>query len=104
MPPQQQWLKEEAKFTYTSLSKVFQKQTRTIEEHAEKQAEALKSLEYTGGESLSIKKFMSERMLNTEIMNELKNILEQEQKFGRRKVFYKGLLLINLQNLKWCEV
>ena len=47
---------------------------------------------------------MSERILNTEIVNELKNILEQEQKFDRGKVFYKGLLLINLQNLKWCEV
>lgn len=51
MPSLQQRLKEEAKFTYTSLSKAFQKQTRTIEEHAEKQAEALKSLESTGRES-----------------------------------------------------
>lgn len=59
------------------LRRASEKQSNTIVKHGEKQVEALKSLECSGKES-SIKNFISERMLNPEIMNELENIREQE--------------------------
>ena len=44
LPSNQQQLIEQAKFTYSSLGKAFEKQIKTIEDQGEKQVEALKSL------------------------------------------------------------
>ena len=75
--PQQHRKIEEAKFTYTPLGKALEKQTKTTKKHGEKQVQALES---PGKESPLIKIFVSQRMLNSEIMIELENIREQEQK------------------------
>ena len=44
LPSNQQQLIEQAKFTYSSLGKAFEKQIKTIEDQGEKQVEALKGL------------------------------------------------------------
>ena len=45
LPSNQQQIIKQAKFTYSSLGKAFEKQTKTIEDHGEKQVDALKTLE-----------------------------------------------------------
>ena len=45
LPSNQQQTIEQAKFTYSSLGKAFEKQTKAIEDQGEKQVNALKSLE-----------------------------------------------------------
>ena len=44
MPSNQQQIIEQAKFTYSSLEKAFEKQTKTIEDQGKKQIDALKYL------------------------------------------------------------
>ena len=44
MPSNQQQIIEQAKFTYSPLGKVFQKQTKTIEDQGKKQVDALADL------------------------------------------------------------
>ena len=46
LPSNQQQIIEQAKFTYSSLGKAFEKQTKTIEDQGEKQVEALGNLKY----------------------------------------------------------
>ena len=45
LPPDQRGEIEQAKFTYSPLAKAFEKQTKTIEDHGEKQKRPLKSME-----------------------------------------------------------
>ena len=42
LPYNQQQMIEQAKFTYSPLGKAFEKQTKTIEDQGEKQADVLK--------------------------------------------------------------
>ena len=44
MPLDQSRIIEQAKFTHSSLSKAFEKQIKTIQQHGMKQVEALKAL------------------------------------------------------------
>ena len=44
LPSNQQQIIEQTKFTYSPLGKAFEKQTKTIEDHGKKQAEALENL------------------------------------------------------------
>ena len=44
LPPNQQKIIEQAKFTYTLLEKDFEKQIKTIEDQGQKQVDALKDL------------------------------------------------------------
>ena len=44
LPPNQQQIIEQARFTYSSLGKAFEKQIKTIEDQGQKQAEALNTL------------------------------------------------------------
>ena len=48
MPPNQQQIIEQAKFTYSPLGKVFGKQIKTIKVQGEKQAKALENLRDQG--------------------------------------------------------
>ena len=43
LPPNQQQIIEQAKFTYSPLGKAFEKQTKTIEDQGEKQMKAIQS-------------------------------------------------------------
>ena len=44
LPPNQREIIEQAKFTYSSLGKAFEKQTKTIEDQGKKQIDALVAL------------------------------------------------------------
>ena len=44
LPPNQQQIIEQARFTYSDLGKAFEKQIKTIEDQGEKQVDALESL------------------------------------------------------------
>ena len=44
LPSNQKQIIEQAKFTYSSLGKAFEKQIKTVEDQGEKQVEALKDL------------------------------------------------------------
>ena len=90
LPPNQQQIIEQAKFTYSPLGKAFEKQTKTIEDQAKKQADALESLKASDKELPSIKDFIPKENLNPEIINEIKRIEEEEKKVNINKMVYKA--------------
>ena len=90
LPSNQQHIIEQAKFTYSPFGKAFEKQTKTIEDQGEKQANALKSLESSDKQLPSIKDFISKERLNPEIANEMEKIEEEERKTDRSKMVYEG--------------
>ena len=90
LPPNQQQIIEQAKFTYSPLGKAFEKQTKTIEDQAKKQADALESLKASDKELPSIKDLIPKENLNPEIINEIKRIEEEEKKVNRNKMVYKA--------------
>ena len=67
---------EQAKFSYSPLGKIFFKK---IENQRNKQADALKSLEFSENKLPSIKDFISKERLNPEIMSELERIQEEKK-------------------------
>ena len=73
MPSNHEQIIEQAKFTYSFLSKAFEKQTKTIEEQTkttEKQVDALKP----NSQELKNKNMIPEDILNEEAENELNKI------------------------------
>ena len=56
------------KFTYSPFRKVFEKQTKTIEDQGKEQVEGLKSLEYFDKQLASKKDLISKERLNPEII------------------------------------
>ena len=81
---------EQAKFTYSPLGKTFEKQTKTIEDQGKKQVGALESLKNSDKQLPSIRDFISKERLNSEIVNEIERIEEEERKVGRSKMVYKA--------------
>ena len=67
----------------------FKKQTKTIKDQGDKQVDALKSLQFSKKQLLSIIRFISKERLNSEIADELKRTEEEEQKADRSKIVYK---------------
>ena len=104
LSPNQPQIIEQAKFTYSTLGKTFEKQTKTIEIQGEKQVNALKSLESSVKQLPSTKDFISKERLNPEIVDEIEIIEEEEgRKFDRSKMVYKGSNeTYVLENLKQC--
>ena len=86
----QQQIIEQAKFTYYPLGKVFEKQTKTIEDQREKQINVLKSLESSDNLLPSIKDFISKERLSPEIADEIEKIEEEERKADKNKMVYEG--------------
>ena len=74
LPTQQRWLRGDAKFSYYPLGKISEMQPRAIEKDDEKQDEALKPSKSSSKKSLSIKVFISEGMVNPEIINKIENM------------------------------
>ena len=82
---------EQAKFTCSPLGKVFEKQTKTIEDQGKKQIDALESLKTSDKEQLKpIKDFIPKQNLNPEIITEIKRIEEEEKKVNKNKMVYKA--------------
>ena len=90
LPSNQQQIIEQAKFTYSPLEKAFQKQTKTIEDQGKKQVDALESLKPSDKQFSSIRDFISKERLNSEIVNEIERIEEEERKVERSKMVYKA--------------
>ena len=86
MPPRCYRIIKESKFTYSQLGKALENQTQGVEEHGKRQVWALKSLGSPGKESPSINSFISEKIVNLEIMIEKKYTEGQEQKIARTKM------------------
>ena len=91
---------QQVKFTYSPLVNVFQKQKKLVKENKNKQKqlkikkskelEVLESLGLSEKKFWSMKDFISKRRLNSEIINELKQNREVEQKADRSKIFYSS--------------
>ena len=89
LPSNQQQRIEQGKFNYSPLGKAFEKQTKTIEDQGEKQANALNPLESSDKQLPSMKDFISKERLNPEIVDEIERIEEEERKADRSKMVYK---------------
>ena len=90
LPPNQQQIIEQAKFTYSPLGRAFEKQTKTIEDQGKKQVDALESLKTPDKELPPLKDFIPTENLNPEIINEIKSIEEKEEKVDRDNVVYES--------------
>ena len=68
LPSNQQQMIEQAKFTYSSLGKAFEKQTKTIKDQGEKQIEAIQDNkgQLANTQELTIKNIIPEGVLNDE--------------------------------------
>ena len=78
LPPSQQQIIEEAKFTYSPLGKAFQKQTKTIEDQGQKQIKAIQDKHFI--KSIEKAKFDSDDDLAILRQKELYNELTEEKK------------------------
>ena len=76
LPPNQQQIIQQAKFTYSALGKALEKQRKTIEYQGEKQVVALESLKASDKKLTPIKEFIPMENLNPGIINEKKRIEE----------------------------
>ena len=90
LPSNQQQIIQQAKFNYSPLGKVIEKQIKTIKDQGEKQVVALESLKDSDKKLTPIKDFTPTEDLNPEIINEIKRIEEIEKKVDRNKMVYKG--------------
>ena len=91
LPPNQQQITDQAKFTYSPLGKAFEKQTKTIEDQGKKQVDALESLKASDKEQLTLMKdFIPKEKLNPEIINEIKRIEEEDKKVDRDNMVYES--------------
>ena len=101
MPSNQQQIIERAKFSSSSLAKAFEKKTKTNEDQAKKQIDALESLKPSDKQLPSIRDFISKDRLNSEIVNEIERIEEEEKGLTEVKWFIKHLMRPkSLENLK----
>ena len=75
----QQQIIEQAKFTYSPLEKVFEKQIKTIEDQGEKQIKALEDLK-TEEQTKPVEEIFRKGYENAEIKNELNKIKEYEKR------------------------
>ena len=88
LPSNQQQIIEQARFTYCSLGKAFEKQIKTIENQRQKQVKALNTLKFNN--QLTIEDVIPKNALNNdEAKKELDEIKEIEKNVDRK---------INLQN------
>ena len=90
LPSNQQQIIQQAKFNYSPLGKVLEKQVKTIKDQGEKQVVALESLKDSDKKLPPIKDFIPMENLNPEIINEIKRIEEMEKKVDRNRMVYKG--------------
>ena len=83
MPYDQSRITEQAKFTYASLGKKFEKQIKTIEEQGNKQVEALEVLK-SNTQTLTFKDAIAENTITEEAKNKLNKIKEIEKTEDRK--------------------
>ena len=79
---------EQVKFTYSSLEKSFEKQTKITEDHVK----VSKSLESSEKRLASIKDYISKERLHPEIAYEKERIEKEERKLIEAKCFTKDII------------
>ena len=88
LPSNQHQIIEQAKSTYSSLGKAFEKQLKTIEDQGQKQVEALNTLK--SNNQLTIEDVIPKNVLsNDEAKKELDKIKEIEKNVDREKLIYE---------------
>ena len=101
LPSNQQQIIEQAKFAYSSLGKVFEKQTKTIEDQGKKQVDGLETLKTSDEELPPLKGFIPKENLKPEIINEIKELKKKKKRLTEIIWFMKQLIkLMILENLK----
>ena len=86
LPSNRQQIIEQAKFTYSPLGKVFEKQTKVIEDQGEKQVKALEDLKLKE-QIKSIEGIFPEGHKSVEIKNKINKIKE----YGKKKKSIKTI-------------
>ena len=100
LPSNQKQIIEQDKFTYSPLGKVFEKQTKTIEDQGEKQVDALKFLELSNMQLPSIKDFILKKAKSWNYKQARKN-WRRRKKLVEVKWFTNGILKrMIFENLK----
>ena len=89
LPPDQSRILEQAKFTYSTLGKTFEKQIKTIEEQGKKQVESLEVLNLIT-KKLTIKDEIPENTFSEEAKNKLNKIKDTEKTANRKNVYHKA--------------
>ena len=85
MPSDQSRIIKQAEFTCSPLSKVFEKQIKTVENQEIKQVEALKALKSEENKELeSIEGLFPKKTRTNEIKNEIDEIKKWEHKIKRK--------------------
>ena len=72
------------------MGKLFEKQTKTIEDQGKEQVDDLESLKISDKKLPSIEDFVSKN-ISPEIFNEIKRTEEEEKKVDRNKMVYKAI-------------
>ena len=90
LPSNQQQIIQQAKFNYSPLGKVLEKEVKTIKDQGEKQVVTLESLKDPDKKLPAIKDFIPTENLNPEIIYEIKRIEEIEKNVDRNRMVYKG--------------
>ena len=89
LPSDPSRIMEQAKFTYSLLTKAFEKQIKTIKDQGIKQVEALEALKPEENQELeTIAGLFSKKVRYNETKNELDAIKEWEEKFKRKDLIY----------------
>ena len=86
----QQQMIEQAKFTYSSLGKAFEKQTRTTEDQWEKQVKALETFKSNNKELTIEDVIPKSALINDESKKEHDKIIEIEKTIDREKLVYRA--------------
>ena len=90
LPSNKQQIIKQAKFTYSSLGKAFEKQIKTIKDQGVKQVEALNTLK-SNNKKLTIEDVIAKSAFaNDEAKKEFSKIKEIEKIVDREKLFYKS--------------
>ena len=85
LPPNQQQIIEQARFTDRPLGKAFEKQIKTIEDQGKKQVDALNTLK--SNNQLTIEDVIpNDTLNNNEAKKELDKVKEIEKKCRQRKI------------------
>ena len=92
LPSNQQQIIEQAKFTYSSLEKTFEKQTKTIEDQGEKQIKAIQENkgQLANTQKVTIKIVIPEDVLNDKAKKEMDEIVEIEKTVNRENLIYRA--------------
>ena len=92
LPYNQQQIIEQAKFTYSTLGKAFERQTKTIEDQGEKQIKAIQdnNKQLANIQRVTIKNIFPENILNDEVKREIDKIAEIEKTVDRKKLVYEA--------------